>query len=165
MAQVEPSLWEVIYNKKYRRGSIVTTSLACLFFCCGAPLIPIVSNTIFSKTDVNKGVASMVISLTSLFGAMAGPFIVKNVPSRTIFLAGQGCLSVLLLLTTILFAVDEDNAAFYCVVAIIFVFGMSMGTFTFAYCGSVCYSNQISLYNTTSFVMMMVVQTLLEVNA
>lgn len=40
-----------------------------------------------------------------------------------------------------------------------------MGTFTFAYCGSVCYTNQISLYNTTSFVMMMLVQTLLEVNA
>ena len=48
---------------------------------------------------------------------------------------------------------------------LVFVFNVTMGTFTFAYCGAVCYSSQVSIVNVSSYLVMMIVQTLLEVNS
>lgn len=80
--------------------------MACMFYCAGVPIIPIVSNAIFSKTSVNVGVANLTMSWMALAGACVGPFTVQYVPSKKIFYLGYGCSAVLLLIITLLFAVD-----------------------------------------------------------
>ena len=79
---------EVVFSPKYRKGSLVTTFIACSFFFSGVSLIPIVSNVIFSKTKVNLSIANGTISIMALCGTITGLFISKNVNSRNIFLMG-----------------------------------------------------------------------------
>lgn len=106
----------------------------------------------------------MSMAFVSLLGSCFGPFAALYINSKRLFYIGQTTLCTLLLIITVNFAVGADINAFYFVLLLVFVFNVTMGTFTFAYCGAVCYSNQVSIVNISSYIVMMVVQTLFEVN-
>lgn len=72
----EPSMSEIFTEKMYRKGTEVAIMIAVLFYAGGIPVIPIVSNAIFSKTDVSVGLAVQLCSVASLIGACISPFII-----------------------------------------------------------------------------------------
>ena len=56
-AQVEPTFSDIFTMDKYKLGTEVCLMLAIFFYGSGVPVIPIVSNAIFSKTTVATVVA------------------------------------------------------------------------------------------------------------
>ena len=139
--------------------------LAILFYGSGVPVIPIVSNAIFSKTSVPPVVAVQVMSLTCLVGACVGPFVVTFMRSKTIFMVGYIGCSLLLLVITILFCVNQDQVAFYIIIVLTFLQTITMGSFSWPYIGSISYSAQLAAANTVSWFSLIVMQTLLQVDA
>lgn len=82
--------------------------IAVLFYAAGVPVIPIVSNAIFSKTTVSPGVAVQVMSVTSLVGACIGPFVINLGKIKSILFIGYLISAFLLLIITILFSTNND---------------------------------------------------------
>lgn len=88
----------------------------------GVPVIPIVSNAVFSKTDINPGVGNQVIAISTLVGALIGPFTSLVATIRNILLWGYLSSSILLFIITILFATNNDNAAFYFLIVLMVIY-------------------------------------------
>ena len=105
------------------------------------------------------------MSVTCLVGACAGPFVVTYMRSKTIFMVGYISCSLLLFVITILFAVDKDQAAYYFIIVLTFIQTVTMGSFSWPYIGSISYSAQLSAANALSWFTLMVMQTLLQVDA
>lgn len=85
MNQVEPNLFECFTNLKYRTGTFVTCFLACSYYWCGAPVVPMVSNAIFISTSINPGVANLSMAFVSLVGSCFGPFAAIYLNSKKLF--------------------------------------------------------------------------------
>jgi hypothetical protein len=56
LSELEPGISEIFLNPKYLKGTEVCMMLAMFFYMAGVPVIPIVSNAVFSKTNITPNV-------------------------------------------------------------------------------------------------------------
>lgn len=156
---------EIFTEKMYRKGTEVSIMIAVLFYAGGIPVIPIVSNAIFSKTDVSVGLAVQLCSVASLIGACISPFIIQYIKIKNILLGGYVISAVFLLIITCLFGTNHDEAAFWLILILTVIYMVTMGGYSFPYIAAIGSANQVSVANAGAWITYMIVQTLLQVDA
>ena len=158
---------KVLFDPYYRHCTFVICLLAFLNQVTGTNSINIYSQTIFENIQesgsggISPRMGSVLLMISQVVAACCTPFIGGIAGIKTIFVFGMFAMGVLLFLIGLFAMLNQNNWVVICMMADLFIYQITLGSFTWVYVGQVAEEKAASLaiFNIWFFVFVLALTT------